>query len=223
MYHFWYFPALIISMILASAFYKLKIGKALLPVNILCYALGCLLGVYYHIVKGIPLFFCISENPYYNEIRRILLMGFPFFASGSLVWKLQDKINRHLNVYTSLLLVAMTTAAWVLELEFARQMKWSRSIIISAGLYLFVVALLAVLVRFPHPQLAPAARICKKLANYMYYIHPMVIEVCTFCFTSVLGIAIPDAVLFFMTVAVCLVTGRVLISFDCKWIHKLIG
>ena len=176
-YHFWFFPALILSALLVTCFYRFRCRKLLLPVSILLYAVGCLCCAYDTLALRIPLLDRLLLSPHFLVIRRYLLMGFPFFAAGYLIRRLAERKWSDLAVTVSVLLCA---ALWGAELVVVRRFELGSDIVITYGLYPLVASVLLCLLRHPLPKHARTAAMCRSAANFMYYAHPLLITLLTF-------------------------------------------
>lgn len=88
-YHFWFFPAMIYTVLLTTLFYKLKLQKFLIPISILFYLVGCLGASYYGLGAKIPFLNTFLDFSHFHTIRRILFTGFPFFVLGHIIHKVQ--------------------------------------------------------------------------------------------------------------------------------------
>lgn len=86
-FQFWYFPALIYSVIIFTFIYKLFKGKMLpiLIISIILFVLGCLFTSYTGLVTNVPFLSEIIKTDCFTTIRRIFLTGLPFFALGCLI------------------------------------------------------------------------------------------------------------------------------------------
>ncbi|MCM1458720.1 MAG: acyltransferase [Bacteroides sp.] len=88
-YHFWFFPALIFAVCFTTLLFKFKCNKLCIPLSIFLYIIGCLGCSYYEIGTKIPILQNLFLSSHFNLIRRVLLMGVPFFISGYLVYKIK--------------------------------------------------------------------------------------------------------------------------------------
>ena len=88
-YHFWFFPALIFSICISTLLFKIKCKNILIPLSIGLYMVGCLGCSYYGIGIKIPVIQDLINSSYFEIVRRVMLMGFPFFICGYLVYKIQ--------------------------------------------------------------------------------------------------------------------------------------
>lgn len=219
-YHFWFFPALIYAVCFTNLLWKSDMKGLILPLSFVLYGIGVLGCSYYNIGKAIPVLGRLYEHPQFTDIRRIIFMGFPFFAGGQLVIKMEERISKR----PALFLWASSIIIWLLEIGIVIKMRYQRSLVLTFGLYLLVLSTLIVLLKNDLPYLRQAAGLCRKLAGFTYYSHPAFILLINFAFRA-LGsepLPIPDTALFFLTVVVTFIAGIVIIRFDNPKLNKLL-
>ena len=218
-YHFWFFPALIISACFVTLLYKLKLNKAIVPIGIILYIIGCLGCSYRGIGVHIPGLSALYEMESFTIIRRILLMGIPFFSAGMIVDKVRALISKYVNkkkVYAILLSVAIIL--WLVEILLVNFFNLSDNIVITLGLYPLVAVTIAMLIEYPCPQYAKLAGLCHNLADFTYYVHPLVILFLQML-ASAVSISLDHTPLFILTVVLSACVGRAV--YMCR--SKLIG
>lgn len=93
-FHFWFFPALIFAVCFSTILFKINCGRLLIPLSIIAYTIGCIGCSYYELGINMPVLKDLFALENFDLIRRILLMGFPFFASGYLVYKIEKKSKK---------------------------------------------------------------------------------------------------------------------------------
>lgn len=105
-YHLWFFIALIYYTIL---YYKLeKYQMFLYCISIFCYIIGLFFHAYSFVVKDISIFKFIFSHVYlYDNFRRIITYGFPFYILGTQIsaWKNKKYINGGLILSISLFFI----------------------------------------------------------------------------------------------------------------------
>lgn len=208
-YHFWFFPALFFAVIFTTLLFKIKCKKLLLPLAGIAFVVGCLGCSYYHLGVNIPVLGSLFAHPKFEEIRRVFLMGFPFFAAGYLV-RLTEKAMNTLSKKTLWLLWGGSAAVWLLEIGLVMYLGWQQNIVLTFGLLPFSVMTVLVLLRYPLSGKEQAARACQVGANFTYYAHPLLL--------SFLG-SLSATPQFLIAVAVCGV-----IAFGVyKWNHKIVN
>lgn len=204
-YHFWFFPALIFAVCAATVIFRLRWEKILLPLSFVLYAVGCLGCSYRALGLRIPGLSALYTLEKFTAIRRILLMGFPFFLSGLLVSKILERLKRRRIAPGKLWLPWLVLVGlWLLEIVLVRCMDWQENIILTFGLYPLTVATLVLLLCHPMPQHRELSRRCRTMADFTYYAHPLVITLLSFGAERALGREIPETLLF---VLVVLITG----------------
>ncbi|MBR4887943.1 MAG: acyltransferase, partial [Clostridia bacterium] len=175
-YHFWFFPAMITATCFVTLIYKTKLQKYLFPITMLLYIIGCLGCSYRTIGLQIPVLSALFGSDVFIVIRRIFLMGIPFFSAGAIVdWVeslLPSGLNRHAwNVG----LLASAVALWLIEIAIVTNFNLSDNIVITPGLYLLVVSIFIFLQEWPCERHSTLADGCHLLADFTYYVHPLVI------------------------------------------------
>lgn len=201
-YHFWFFPALLLSACLVSCFYRFRFRRLLLPVSLALYAVGCFCCAYDSIAIRIPLLSRFVLSSHFLVVRRYFLMGFPFFAGGLLIRRLADR-----KPSDAALCIALPACAvlWLVEIILIRHFEIGSSIVITLGLYPLMVSIMLCLLRHPMTKHANTAVVCRSCANFMYYAHPLFI---TFLNTAagLLSIQLSETPLFLLVLAL---TGSV--------------
>lgn len=175
-YHFWFFPALIFSVFFATVLFKLHLEKLILPVSIGLYLIGCLGGPYYAYGSRVPVLAALYARDNYTLIRRIYLMGIPFFSAGYLVVLIQNS-GLYRKCRSALLIadLLVSVVLWRAEIYMVMRARIMKNIYTTPGLYLMLIMLMLVLLRFPMYRCKKAADFCKVAAGFTYYIHPLFI------------------------------------------------
>lgn len=220
-YHFWFFPALIISVCLVTAFYKLNLKKLLLPVSLLLYAAGCIGCAYYKIGVQIPLLRVLYESEYFTIVRRIFMMGFPFFACGRLIDILEKRLNKSGNTKI-FVFVAVTFVIWLAEIFAVLKLALSANIIITLGLYPMLAAVFLLLLRYPLPKCSKTASIFRTSANFTFYSHPLVLELIKMLYAHAVNREINSVPLYFVTVILTFAASFALQKLDNRFLNKFI-
>lgn len=207
-YHFWFFPALIFAVCATTLVYKLKLKKVLLPMSIILYTIGCLGCSYRSIGLKIPGLSMLFSWDHFTLIRRNVFMAFPYFAAGSLAAKAASFIKKkNASDRAVSLVLSGAICCWLLEIMIVILFQLQENIIITFGLYLLTVTVMAVLLHYPMPKAHKTSQKCHILANLTYYVHPLVITLLTFAAKAIGGVVIPETILFILVVAATLVIG----------------
>lgn len=219
--HFWFFPAIIIATCLVTLFYKMKISHLMVPISLTLYVIGCLGCSYYEIGIKIPVLGTVIQSSHFETIRRILLMGFPFFCAGAVVLKLERLSSKCVT-----LLFLLSAAVFVAEIYLVTYFEISANIILTFGLYFLLIFTLQLLFRNPLPQCKKSAAAARTIANFTYYSHPL-FQYFIPKAAAFFGFEIPAPVLFFLTIAITFSLGmlcHVLIAKkNFKIIKHLVG
>ena len=169
-YHFWYFPAVLFSIILTELFYRAKLQKALLPVSLVLFLIGCLGCSYYRIGIRIPVLRTLYHHPEFMTIRRILLTGFPFFSSGYLLLRLEQTA---LKPKHTIVLWFISVLVFLGELLFVHTFGLKRVFMLTPGLYLLLLATMLLLFRHPMARHTSTGAVFRTMSNMTYYAHPL--------------------------------------------------
>ncbi len=220
-YHFWFFPALIISMCLTTVFYKLNLKKLLLPVSLLLYVIGCIGCAYYKIGVRVPLLRIIYESGYFTIVRRIFMMGFPFFSCGKLIDILEKRLNKRGNAKI-FVMTAVSFVIWLVEIAAVLKFGLSANIIITFGLYPMLISVFLLLLRYPLPNCSKTASIFRTSANFTFYSHPLILELIKFIYARTSNEEINSVPLYFVTVILAFAVSFVLLKLDNKILNKFI-
>lgn len=215
-YHFWFFPALIISVCIVTLIYKLRLQKLLFPLGLILYTVGCIGCSYYSIGIKIPLLGQLYGFSEFLVIRRIFLMGLPFFICGQFVNKIRSKALKLGNSKLFVFLAA-AIAVWFAEILLVVKMGLQQNIIITFGLFPLVIAVMLFLLKNPLPKFRKLSEKCRILANFTYYSHPLIMLI-----VKALVPTIQNLYLFIVTIAVAAVFGLILSKFRNNKIVKLI-
>lgn len=211
-YHFWFFPALIFSLCFTTLLWKLGSKRVVIPLSLVLFTVGVLGCAYYNATQNIPVFGQLFAHPQFDNIRRILLMGFPFFSGGYIVLKSKEKISKQ----DCLFLWFVSLMIWILEIVMVIKMQYQRSIVVTFGLYPLVVSTLIVLLKNPLPRLKGIADTSRKLANFTYYAHPAFILL----IGLVAGRDVPNTVLFLLTSVTTFVVGLLICKLNNSTLKK---
>ena len=171
-YHFWYFIALLFSIVVVGLFYKHQKMNWLVVMSILSYGVGVLGTAYYSIAAVIPGISKLVTAGWFVQFRRIVLMGFPFFVSGiflNIPQSLQNTKKRWL----------LSLIGFLTEIAFVVGLRLQSSIVVTVFLYPLVIYTVKMLLWYPMPQYEKLGRITRSLASYTYYVHVLVIWVIT--------------------------------------------
>lgn len=84
-YHFWYFPALFICIIITTISFKMKKMNVLYFITLALYIIGVMGCAYYQIAIQVPIVSKVVTYSGFENIRRVFMMGLPFFMLGYLL------------------------------------------------------------------------------------------------------------------------------------------
>ena len=224
-YHFWYFPALIYAMILVTVFYKLFGEKGLRVFSaaaVVLYIIGALGLTYYDIGKSIPVLSRVYSMADFETIRRIVCMGFPLFSLGYWVVALREKTARavHKSIKWLLAGALLLFAAEITLVTFGLYGDSSAEMMLSV--YPLTGIIFIALLRHPRPAWRSAAPYARRLANFLFYVHPLIILGSEYA-TGAAGVTLGTLPLFVLVLVISLILGFVCIKWDNPVTRLLLG
>lgn len=165
-YHLWFYPALIVSIVIITLAHKLKIEKVLFIATVLFYVIGCFSTTYISIMpKPLNIIFNTS---YFEIIRRIFLMGLPFCMLGYfLSFITKDKKYD----YSKSLIVSII--AYCIETALIVALK-SKAIILTFSLYPLVAFIVLNLLNVKKQLYFRA--VFRDSSMFIYLFHPIIIK-----------------------------------------------
>lgn len=222
-YHFWFFPALFISVLLGTLMFRSK--RVMIPISICCYAIGVMGCAYTKIAEQIPILRFVYASQNFTIIRKILLMGFPFFVLGYCIYTIREKKlikekNKLLWTFHNnpKLLWIISLTIWLIEIGIVLSLGIADNIIITFGLYAFVASTLNLLISYPLKEYRVVASNCRILSNVCYYIHPLIL----FSLRTLLGLELSQTSMFILVVLISSFCGFCLQRISIKVVHELI-
>ena len=197
-YHLWYLVGVIYSMIMIFLFCRIRLSRLLLPMAVVCYIIGLLGTSYYGIGSGLPGLSVLFDSGWFQSIRRIFLMGFPFTVLGWTISEGKPKIT--LSRKQLLRSTALIAFLFVAEIIAITCTGMSKSVVITVFLYPLIFLIFKLCLVYPLADKAGLASTCKDAANFIYYWHPIIILVLRRAIDA-------NFPLFLATTAICLLLG----------------
>lgn len=226
--HFWFFPAIIYSLILATICYKIshKHGlKVLTVVSVLLFLFGNLGSAYYEIGIKIPLISTIitEHRDGFEVFRGIFCMGLPYFMIGYILNKCEGWIAKtgKIKLFS---IMAVVIALYCLEIVvLSCVLKWYQYPEVFLGLYPTALAIMMCLIKCPKPAWKPYANSCKRMSGYVYYVHPLLILVIKML-AGICGVYVTSVVMYIAVISIALISGWILMKLNgkIKWISYLL-
>lgn len=219
--HFWYFPALIYSVVLVTLFHKLlgKKGVALLAgLALVLFVFGNLGSSYYTIGLRIPVFkdWITEHRDGYEVFRGIFCMGLPYFSMGYYLNELEPFI-RKISQRKLSIIVVITIILYCAEIFLlSNVLKWYEYPEVFVMLYPAALVIMMLLIKNPKPEWKAFAGTLKRLSGYIYYVHPLFILMIGIVFSR-LNIVLHSLVLYMIIIGVSVGSGLFLI-----WLNKKI-
>lgn len=216
--HFWFFPAVFFSIIVATLFAKIKKLSWLAGLSVVAYILGLLGCSYYGIGNRIWGITTLVNSSGYDLIRRILLMGFPFFMMGYFLQKVDMKKIKNKSCVISACVVG---TLFFLEIIFVNKFNLQANVYVTIFLYVLLFNTMLLLLKNPCEKYQGIARLTRDLSNFIYYSHPLFILWINRVSTSVLGKNVSGTPLFLGVLVLAITVGFVLHKLDNKYLNLL--
>ncbi len=156
-YHFWYFIALLWSIVITTLLYRTKNVYLITILPIVTYLIG-LFSLTYHIIP-----FTIP-----TVLLRIFGRGIPFFMLGGVIKKYEASSKSIGNL-------CIAIALWVLELIFIYLCDLSGSAVVTLTMPLVLFWLMIALIQHPKYNLVKIGEWTHKLSSWIYFSHPLII------------------------------------------------
>lgn len=217
-YHFWYFPAVMISAVITAAFFRCRAEKLLLPLSFAMFAYFVVLLDYSWLFRGAAE--AANAPVVYDTItvKRIFFVAFPYFCGGFLVKLLTEKNNFLRRNSTAVLIVsALLYAAEYILLAGKGVMAPT----VIFGQYFMSAALLLFLVEHPMPAKLKIAKKCRYFAGLSYYIHPALIMAVDALYGLAFRAAVPSALRFALVCALCAALSETLRKLNNKYLNVI--
>lgn len=217
--HFWYFPAILFSVLVVALVHKMHLLKHFSWFTLILYIVGCLGCSYYKIGNSIPFISTLINHPQFTTIRRVLLMGLPFFTIGYFLNVWGDILfSKKKAVY----FLPISVLLWLIEIVIVVTLKLQQNIIITLFLYpmLFIVYMFLLQLNMKiSDKIALYSRIS---AGFMYYSHPIIIMIIGKLWILLFNKSISPTVNFVIVTISALVGGYLIQKLNNKRIIKLV-
>ncbi len=171
--HLWYFHALIFCLIITLICYRYGNLTKLYILSFLLYCVGLLGCSYYGIGINIPI---LNKLYFYSDfisIRRIFLMGFPYFMLGYFIKVKSNFVKKITNCKVISLLIVFLTF-FIIEIIIVVKSNMSKNIIITLFLYPLVGIIFVLCLKNPMYSLEKYSYKLRAIANFTYYSHPLI-------------------------------------------------
>jgi len=228
-YHFWYFVAFIYVIIMVTIFYAIGKNKGitvLAYLSLVLYLLAFLGTRYCNIGQKIPVIGGIYDWEYYTIVRGIFAMGLPFFMMGYFLNKGEEFINKISNK-TALILFVIIYVLYLGEALYAKHATTvynaSEDLAVAFFMLPALYMLFVNLLKHPMPELYEKSVYCRKISNFMYYIHPLLIQI-IITGSEIVGIGIlgSESVVFIIVFTITMVGGYILSGMKGKLVDLMV-
>ncbi len=217
-YHFWFFPAMMISAAITAVFFKLRANKLLLFLPFLMFVCAVIQMSYSWLFNIAEIQAKIPPVLDMIAVKRILFIGFPYFCGGYLVRMLTKKENFLRK--NSTVIFAVSIVLYTLEIALLTY-KCVGVPTVFFGQYFVSASLLLFLNEHPMPEKRKAAEKCRYFAGLSYYIHPALIIAVNAVFERVFHAAPPSAFRFVLVCALCAALSAAAKKANNKYINMI--
>lgn len=167
-YHLWYMPALFVAVFIVTVVEKIKARKILFPLSLVAYVVGVFGCAYYQLGLNLSGLGVLYQAQSFEIIRRILLMGVPFFAAGYAVPHLSDKTSK------SGIWLAAFGIINIFEIYYVTWKQWSNGAVLTFALYPLVLLILVFCLQHPMKNLKSTVW-QNRVSKFIYFSHPLFI------------------------------------------------
>lgn len=217
--HLWFIPALVLSVLVVTIFYKLHLINLLALASLVFYVVGVLGCTYYEIGITIPQLKPLLEYENLMWVQRHWSMGLPFFMLGYFLNLLKPRIEK-MQKKTSSILVLVMLELFLIESVVIIVLGTCHDWMLSFSLYFLVGALMLFLLCHPAYKYNKTGYYCRCAANFTYYVHYMVIRIVQ----MVVGEQnVNHIYLLGIVLAVGILGGMFIGLLNFKWLNKLVG
>lgn len=217
--HFWFFPAVFFSVIVATVFAKAGKLSWLAGMSIIAYVLGLLGCSYYGVGNQIPGISAFINFSQYDLIRRVVFMGFPFFMMGYFLKKTEWK---NIENKKCMMWEGIFAVAFLIEIIVVNKLQIQKNVYITVFLYPLLFFNMLLLLKNPCVKYGKMAAVTRDLANFIYYSHPLFIMGIHLVMNQCAGRNARETELFLLTVVFGVSIGYLLHRVDNKYLNKLI-
>lgn len=170
-FHFWYFPALIICIIITTAFYKMNQLKLLYVGSLFLYVIGVIGCAYNKIGLMIPGLSVLYSSGMFESIRRVFMMGLPFFMIGFIADKPFKKEKKQYLIPAVITCIAL----FLFEIALVVKVKIQNGVVITFAMYPLVLCIFRLCLEHPMRDRVKYSNDCRKLSGFIYYVHPLAV------------------------------------------------
>ena len=220
-YHLWFFPAILFCVAVCTLFFRMGLKKLLIPSSLVTFFVGLLCIPYVHAAERLTVVSFITGLPFFTLIRNSIFIGFSFFVSGYLVYRIRSYM--FFQKYSGLIFV-LSVAVWITELVLLIHFQLSSSLAVTAGMYLLITSLMNLLLEHPLAERNQLGACSRTMADFTYYSHVLVMTI-----LSWIAAELPDSEgltetpLFILTAILTSVIGFAIWKSDNRILKKLVN
>ena len=195
--------------------YKLKGLKILYIIGLVLYLIGCLGCAYYDIAIKIPGVSTLVQNSCFTTIRRILMMGLPFFLLGTALSEFKSKWE-NIKLKVQIIVLVCIVLAFIAEIVVVTITGIYENIVLTIFLYPLVGWLVIILHNNPAEKQTELGKLSRSCAEFTYYIHPAIILFVQWIIPTIFGIMCSNLILFLIVAVISVGLGILWMKLNIK-------
>ncbi len=223
--HLWFFPSLLYPMLLVALVNRLAGERGVFVLSLIgipLYLIGALGSAYYPLFERVPLLSSLYAWAGFADLRNILFIGLPSFTLGYLLNRWERPLarlkNRTLLVALGVCVALYVAEAYVAVFHFKGLERAQAPLLV----YPLVGVLLLTLLRYPMPKLAEFSEFARRQANFIYFLHPLILAVVYFG-AGLFSVTLHSFVVTAIVLGVPVLAGWALIRVNRPWADTLLG
>ncbi len=223
-YHFWFFPALIYSMLAITLVHRLFGEKGILAFSVFAILINllCAFGSGYSFIgQNFPVLSEFYSWSGFYSLSLIIAVGFSSYSAGyfAILVKKHDLIKPK----TSLIVLAITFFLYMAETLFLVYVMDSvENTKIFFTVYPMGLCMMFAFLNYPMPKWSKLAEYAKKSAGFIYYVHPLILLGLQMVFTYI-GWQVSGSLRTMIALLIILPAAFVLIKWDNALSRLLLG
>lgn len=211
-YHLWFFPCMILGVIILHFVIKWKCEKIFWIISVLCYVFGACTYTWYgigeHFIPGLERLMNWFDFTYVHRFTTAIL---PFVFLGNYISSMENKwlseekrTRRSLSVISLIICIAFNC----FEIWLADCLGLSEGTTGSFGVFFVILTLFIVLLQNPlnTERASKIGKFCRDASILTYGLHPLVLEF----IAEGIDVTLPETILWIVTIVVLCIVNIVL-------------
>ncbi len=223
-YHFWYFLALLYSILLTTIIHKFFKEKGILIFAIISIIINviAILGTGYSFIgDNIPFLAPIYSFPKFHPLVLICAVGFSSFTAGYFIYLI--KKGNFIKAKASLVLLLVSSVLYMAEILFlVLVMKSTDNPYAFFMVYPLAICLLLVFINHPMPKYTKFANLGRKVSGFIYFVHPLVLVSLKIAF-DYLNLNVNSILVFLIAITIIIPVTFIFVKLDNGFTRTLMG